>query len=361
MMKKWKSTVSLALIAFMMLAMVACSSGENPVSKAPASEPPEDSGTPATSDASGTENEETEGWVPTGTVELIVPYSAGGSSDLLARAVEKVWSKYCDQSVIVTNMPGGGGVSGSMHVAAAKPDGQTLLIGYGSGCDMSMPFLQEMDYDPFELLDPICRLSVHNVMMATLPDSEFDTLADIVKWSGETGESITASSSTANGTVDLVFKAFAYATETNMNIVPHDGTADSITDLLSGSYMIGGGHPSDVLPYVQSGQLKLLGVAADERDSAMPDVPTLIEQDIDFWAYGSIKGIACPENTPDEIKAYYEKLFERICDDEEFVTIMTGMAQPVMYQNTEDFTKYFSDASAAYQKVIEDLGIAYYS
>ena len=124
--------------------------------------------------------------------------------------------------------------------------------------------------------------------------------------------------------------------------------------------MIGGGHPSDVLPYVQSGQLKCLAVATDERDSAMPDVPTLREQGIDFTSFGSIKGIMVPEDTPEEIVDYYEQLFAEIAADEEFIDSMLSMGQPVMYMGTEEFAEYFAEASEGNRKVIEDLGLAYY-
>ena len=349
-----KKTIALILSVALLLGMLAGCGGSSEQSDPPqsqTSEPkPEDSAAP-----------ESKSWKPEQSVEMIIPYSAGGSSDLLGRAVEAVWSKYCDQPLVVTNMPGGGGVTGSVYVGAAEPDGYTIGLAYGSGCDMSMPFLQELEYDPFEVLDPICRLSEHTVMIAAPIDSQFDTLADVVAWSEETGEPITASVSTANGTIHLTFEALKHYTGIDMNIVPHDGSGPAITDLLSGAYMIGGGHPSDVYTYVQSGQLKLLGVATDERDSSMPDVPTLKEQGIDFAAYGSIKGVSVPKNMPDEIKAYYEELFAKICADEEFIEMMTNMAQPVMYMGLNDFTTYFKDASVFYQQLIEDMGLAYYS
>ena len=347
-----KKILSILLAAALLMVLLAGCGGE----AAQSADPSAAATTPAE-----TAQPEPTGWKPEKSVELIIPYSAGGSSDLLGRAVEAVWSKYCDQPLVVTNMPGGGGVTGSVYVGAAKPDGYTLGLAYGSGCDMSMPFLQELEYDPFEVLDPICRLSEHTVMIAAPIDSEFDTLADVVAWSEQNGEPITASVSTANGTIHLVFEALKYYTGIDMNIVPHDGSGPAITDLLSGAYMIGGGHPSDVYSYVQSGQLKLLGVATDERDSSMPDVPTLKEQGIDFAAYGSIKGVSVPKNMPQEIKTYYEELFSKICADEEFVEIMTNMAQPVMYMGLDEFTGYFKDASVFYQKLIEDMGLAYYS
>lgn len=338
-----RTVISLALVLLMLLSLAACGGGTTP-STAPSTDPTEPTA-----------------WAPSQAVELVIPYSAGGASDLLGRAVEAVWAKYCDQPVVVTNMPGGGGVTGSMQVSAAKPDGYSLVVGYGSGCDMAMPYLQDMDYDPFEALDPICCLSVHTVMVIAPIDSEFNSMADIVAWAEENQKAITASVSTANGTIDLTFQALRYYADIDINIVPHDGGSLAMTDLLSGSYMIGGGHPSEILPFVQSEQVKILGVATDERDSSMPDIPTLKEQGIDFTSYGSIKGIAVPKNTPDEIKEYYEDLFEQISADEEFHTIMQNMGQPVMYMDMAEFTEYFKNANGYNKQIIEDMGLAYYS
>ena len=354
-----KKALSLILAMLMLFSLAACggttesAAPESTAPEAPESEAPE-------SEAPESEAPEASTWAPEQQVELIIPSAAGGSTDLLARAVESVWSKYCDQPVVITNMGGGGGVTGAMAVVSAEPDGYTLELGYGSGHDMSMGYLQELDYTP-DMLEPVCCLSVHTVGLVAPIDSEFDTVAEVLEWAEANPDTpITASVSTANGTVHLVFLALQQATGLNMNIVPHDGTAGSITDLLSGSFMIGGGHPSDVLPYVQSGQLKLIGVATQEREPVFPDVPTLIEQGIDFWSYGSIKGVAVPPETPDEIVAYYEELFRPICEDETFQETMANMGQPVMYQDTETFTQYFADANAFYKQLIEELGLAYY-
>lgn len=300
-------------------------------------------------------------WQPEQTVEIIVPFSAGGDSDLCARAVEAVWSKYCDQPLVITNMPGGGGVTGAMQVVSSEPDGYTLEIGYGSGHDVSMPYLQELEYDPFEMLEPICMLSEHPIIIATLADSEFNSMAEMATWAEETGEAITAAVTTANGTSDLTIQAISYYTGLNILRVPHDSSANAMTDLLSGSYMICAVTPTDILPYIQSGQVKALAVASAERDPAMPDVPTLLEEGINFSIPGSIKGVAVPKNTPQEIKDYYEQLFADICADEEFKQIMLDTAQASMYMDTDEFTEYFKEASESYKRIIEDLGLAYYS
>ena len=357
MMTKMKSILSLVLALAMLFALAACggtTESAAPESEAPESEAPE-SGTPESESP-----EEPTAWVPEQQVELIVPFSAGGASDLLARAVEAVWSEHCDRPLVVTNMPGGGGVTGAMYVASAEPDGYTLVLGYGSGHDMSMGYLQELDYDP-SVLEPVCLLSVHSVAIVVPVDSEFNSMADVKAWSEANPDTpVTAAVSTANGTVDLTMQAIAAQTGINMSVVPHDSGALAMTDLLSGAYMIAGGHPAEIYTYIESGQMKMIGVATDERDPAYPDVPTLKEQGIDFTSYGSIKGIACPVDTPAEIKAYYEELFREISEDPQYQEIMQNMAQPVMYMDTEEFTEYFDNAKEANRVMIEDLGLAYY-
>ena len=357
MMTKMKSILSLVLALAMLFALAACggtTESAAPESEAPESEAPE-SGTPESESP-----EEPTAWVPEQQVELIVPFSAGGASDLLARAVEAVWSEHCDQPLVVTNMPGGGGVTGAMYVASAEPDGYTLVLGYGSGHDMSMGYLQELDYDP-SFLEPVCLLSVHSVAVVVPVDSEFNSMADVKAWSEANPDTpVTAAVSTANGTVDLTMQAIAAQTGINMSVVPHDSGALAVTDLLSGAYMIAGGHPAEIYTYIESGQMKMIGVATDERDPAYPDVPTLKEQGIDFTSYGSIKGIACPVGTPAEIKAYYEELFREISEDPQYQEIMQNMAQPVIYMDTEEFTEYFDNAKEANRVMIEDLGLAYY-
>ena len=258
-------------------------------------------------------------------------------------------------------LPGGGGVTGAMAVASAEPDGYTIECGFGSGNDTAMIYLQELEYDPLALLRPVARISVHNVAIVAPADSEFNSMADVVAWSEANPDTpVTASVSTANGTVDLTMQAIRYYTGINMSIVPHDGGSSAVTDLLSGSFMIGGGHPSEVGPYVESGQLKILGIASEERDSSLPDVPTLKEQGIDFACEGSIKGIAVPVDTPDEVVAYYEELFRQITEDPDFQASMVDLLQPVMYLNAEDFTQYYTDVCAESKQMIEDLGLAYY-
>ena len=110
---------------------------------------------------------------PSKPITAVVPMAAGGSSDLLARAIEKFWPKYSKQPLVVVNKPGGGGVVGTEGVVRSKPDGYTLYLGYGSGHDVVMPSLQKMPYDPLKDLVPVSRVSIHSVVIVTGAKSQF--------------------------------------------------------------------------------------------------------------------------------------------------------------------------------------------
>jgi putative tricarboxylic transport membrane protein len=295
---------------------------------------------------------------PSKPITLIVPFSAGGSTDLLGRAVEKIWPKYSPQPLVLINKPGGGGVVGTEFVVRSKPDGYTLFLGYGSGHDVVMPHLQKMPYDPYKDLVAVCRLSVHSVVIVTGAKSEFSSMKDMIAWSKKEGKPITSSVSTKAGAVDITITAMAKAAGINVVTVPFAGGADAVTALAGGHVMIGGGHPSEVVPHIKAGRFKPLAVALPERDPALPNVPTLKEEGINVYTWGSIKGVAAPAATPKEVVEYLETTFKKVCEDAEFKKIMADLDQPIMYQDSAAFTKFLQQAFGDYGKLIKDLNIS---
>src|SRR5512143_1844982 len=140
---------------------------------------------------------------PSKPINVIVPFSAGGSTDLLARAVEKIWPKYSPQPLVIVNKPGGGGVVGTEFVVRSKADGYTLFLGYGSGHDVVMPHLQKMPYDPYKDMVAVARISVHSVVVVTGVTSDFNSLPDMIAWSKKENKPITTSVSMKAGAQDI--------------------------------------------------------------------------------------------------------------------------------------------------------------
>lgn len=295
---------------------------------------------------------------PSKPITAVVPMAAGGSSDLLARAIEKFWPKYSKQPLVVVNKPGGGGVVGTEGVVRSKPDGYTLYLGYGSGHDVVMPSLQKMPYDPLKDLVPVSRVSIHSVVIVTGAKSQFNSIKDIVAWSKKEGKPVTTAVSVKAGAVDIALTAFGKTAGVNIVTVPFSGGAEATTALAGGHLMIGGGHPSEVIPHIKAGRFKALAVALPQRDPTLPDVPTLRELGFDVATWGSIKGVAAPAGTPKEVVKYIDDNIKKICNDPEFLKLMASIHQPVMYLGSDDFGKFMKQATADYAKLIKDLNIS---
>jgi tripartite-type tricarboxylate transporter receptor subunit TctC len=294
---------------------------------------------------------------PSKPISVIVPFSAGGSTDLLARAIEKVWPKYSSQPLVLINKPGGGGVVGTEFVVRSKPDGYTLYFGFGSGHDVVMPHLQKLPYDTYKDLAPVARMSVHSVVVVTGTKSEFNTLQDMIAWAKKEKKPITSSVSTKAGAVDITITALGKAAGINIVTVPFAGGADAVTAMAGGHVMIGGGHPSEVMPHIKAGRFKPLAVGLPDRDPSLPNVPTLKELGLNVSTWGSIKGMGAPAATPKEVVSYLETTLKKVSEDEEFKKIMVDLDQPIMYQNSADFAKFLQEALADYGRLIKELDI----
>jgi tripartite-type tricarboxylate transporter receptor subunit TctC len=290
-------------------------------------------------------------------VQAVVPFAAGGSTDLLGRAIEKYWAKYSKQPMVIVNKPGGGGVVGTEGVVRARPDGYTLYMGYGSGHDVVMPTLQKMPYDPQKDLVAVSRVSIHSVAIVASAKAPYNDIKELLAFAKKEGKPITTAVSVKAGAVDLALTAFGKAAGVNIVTVPFSGGAEATTALAGGHLMIGGGHPSEIMPHVKAGRFKVLAVVLPERDPSLPNVPTLKEQGVNVAIWGSIKGLAAPAGTPKEVVNEIDATIKKICEDPEFRKTMADLNQPIMYQNSEDFARFIRQATADYAALIKELNI----
>jgi tripartite-type tricarboxylate transporter receptor subunit TctC len=293
---------------------------------------------------------------PAKPIQMIVPMAAGGSTDLAARAVEKIWPKYSSQPLIIVNKPGAGGVMGTEYVVRSKPDGYTLYFGYGSGHDLVMPHLQKLPYDPFKDLVPVSRISIHSVVICVGAKSPINSVKDLIAFANA-GNKVTAAVSVAAGAVDITMKALAKRANITITTVPFSGGSESTTALAGGHLVIGGGHPSEVMPHIKAGRFKPIGVALLARDPALPNIPTLKEQGINVYTWGSVKGVAAPAGTPKEVVKYIADTLKKVSEDPEYKKIMADLYQPNMYQNPKDWAAFMKRASKDYADLIKELNI----
>jgi len=293
---------------------------------------------------------------PTKPIQAIVPFAAGGSSDMLGRAVEKIWPKYSPQPMLIINKPGAGGVLGEDFVVHSAPDGYTIYIGQGSGHDLVMPHLQKMPFDPLKDIAPVARLSIHSAVVCVSGKSSIKSMKDLIDYARK-GNRVTAAVATAGGSNDMVMKAIAKRANISITTVPFAGGAESTTALAGGHLTMGSAQLSEVLPHIKAGRFRPIGIALDHRDATLPNLPTLREQGVDVAVWGSVKGVAAPLNTPPEIIEYLSSTLKKVCEDKDFKKIMAQLGQPIDYLNTKDWTAFLPKASKDYADLIKELDI----
>jgi tripartite-type tricarboxylate transporter receptor subunit TctC len=296
-------------------------------------------------------------FVPDKPVTLMVNMNPGGSADLLARTIEKVWSKYCPQQVLVVNKPGAGGLEGVTFVSRSKPDGYTLALGYGGGSDLVLPQLQKTDYDPFKALDPVALMTVQPVYFIVPFNSPFNTMKDVIEWAKKENKPITVATGSALNAQDLATRQIAKSTGAQFTAVPHASGGQAVTTLLGGNTVLGAAHTPEIVSQVKDKRVKPLAQSLAGRDPLMPDVPSLKDQGIPVVNIGTVKGIAGPQGMPAEVKAYYDDLFKKIAEDAEFKKLMGDLLQPIVYKNSADFKTFFKQEYDNFGAIIKELGI----
>ena len=292
---------------------------------------------------------------PNKPIQVIIPYAAGGSTDLLARTVAKIAPKFIPQPLVVVNKPGGSGMPGRLDVMKAKADGYTILFGYGSGEDTVLPHQRQLPVDPYKDFEPVCRISVHSLVLVAPVEAPFKTVDELVKWSKAKGQ-VTGAVGTKGGSADIAITAFAKVAGINMTPVPGRGGADAVNQLVGGHVDYGVLHPSELLPHVKAGRLRALGVIFEKRDPTV-DVPTVKELGYDIATAGSVKGMAFVKGTPKELIAYLDQKCKTITEDAEFQKIMADIGQPVMYQGAEEYKVWIRKVYEQYGQLIKTLGI----
>jgi len=289
-------------------------------------------------------------------IQLIMPYAAGGSTDLLARALAQVAPKYFPQPLVVVNKAGGGAIPGRLEVVRSKPDGYTVLFGWGSGEDLVVPHQRKLPYDTFNDFETGPRLSIHAVIMTVPASSPVKTAAEFAAWA-KTKEYITASVSTKGAAVDITMQMFAKAAGFKMTSIPGAGSADALNKVLGGHVDCSGQLISDVLPHIKANRLRVLAVALEQRDPALPDVPTFREQGFNVVTAGTVKGIAFPKGTSKEIVAYWDKKFKEISEDAGFIKILKDIGQPVNYLPSSEYRTWAKAGFETYGKLLKEFGL----
>ncbi len=238
---------------------------------------------------------------PSGPVRFIVPFNAGGGTDVVARVVAEEMSKNLGQPVLVDNRPGAQGIVGTKAGAMAAPDGQTITFVLQATLALNPSLYKATNYDPVKDFAPISQLSTAPYVVAVNPKLGVANIQDLIAKAKQAPGSVNyASGAAASHLASLLFQK---TVGIKMTHIPYSGSGQALTDLLSGRIGVMLSSPVSVLPHIKSGALLALAVTGPERVPSLPDVPTVAELGYPGFDVSGWYGVAAPAGTPPAVIA----------------------------------------------------------
>src|SRR5262245_4572950 len=232
---------------------------------------------------------------PSKPIRLIVPYAAGGTTDIVARLIAQKLVDRLGQPMVVENRPGGDALIGTDSVAKAVPDGYTILFTSHPAIAVLPHTRKSLPYDPFKDFAHVVQTTYNQFRLAVNPSVPAKTVAELVGLARSRPGQLNYATGSASGYISG--EMFKLATRTDIVHVPYKGVAPATTDLVSGQVNMMFASFANVIPYFKAGKLKALAVTGERRSPALPDVPTMAEAGVkDFETSGSY-GISVPKGT----------------------------------------------------------------
>ena len=238
---------------------------------------------------------------PARPVHLVVPFTPGGSSDILGRAIAQKLQEAWGQPVVIDNVPGAGGSLGADRVAKAAPDGYTLLMGHIGNLAVAPSIYPKLPYDPVQHFAPVAWVANVPNVLAVHPSVPAQTLPELMALAKSRPGQLNYGTGGNGSAAHLATEYLKLESKTFMVHVPYRGTAPAVTDLIAGQIqLVFTGGPA-VIPFVKSGQLRALAVSSRRRLEALPQVPTVAESGYKDFEADQWYGVVAPAGTPREI------------------------------------------------------------
>jgi tripartite-type tricarboxylate transporter receptor subunit TctC len=295
---------------------------------------------------------------PTRVITLVVPFPAGGATDVVARTIAQGLSERLGQQVIIENRPGANGQIGSVAVAQAKPDGYTLLMGGVNTQGMNDVLYKSRRYDSLKDFTPIALTSIIPVAFVVHPSLPVNSLEDLVKLAKAEPGKFSYGSSGAGGPHNLAMELFKSIAGINIQHVPYKGGAPQLNDLVAGHIKIGAIGLPPALQHIKQGRLRALAVTDGKRTSFLPDLPTVAEQgypgfEVNYWL-----GLFGPAGMLKDVVARLNKETVELLKQPEVRATLAKQGVEIITSSPDELGALVGKEISRWGKVVKDAGIS---
>jgi tripartite-type tricarboxylate transporter receptor subunit TctC len=289
------------------------------------------------------------------TIRIIVPYTPGGSSDIIARSIAQPLSEALKRTVIVENKPGANGNMGTDIVAKSPGDGLTLLLCDVGALAITSSVYAKLPFDPKKDLRGVTMLAYSPHLLVVHPSVPAKNLKELVALSQHTklDFAVTAMGSAPH----LAGIAVEKATKAKWQYVPYKGGSQAIGDTVAGQTQVLMNGMLATLPFVQSGKLRVIGVSKATRVPLLPDVPTIAEQGVPGFESGTWQGLLVPASTPNDVVQRLATELTRIIRSPEIRSRLTAQGAEVYTMTPAEFTTFFEREQKRWAEIVASGGI----
>ncbi len=292
---------------------------------------------------------------PSRPVKLVVPFSPGGFTDVVARILGQKLTESLGQPVIIENKPGAGSTIGSDYVAKSKPDGYTLVM--VSTTQVSSPWLyKSMPYDVFKDFTPIMKLVEGPYVLIANPKLPVKSVAELLALAKAQPGKLDYASSGNGSAQHLVGAMFATMGGVQINHVPYKGSGQAMQDIVGGQVQLGFVGMPNALPYIPSGRLRALAVTTRKRSPDLPDVPTMDEAGIKGYDATIWLGLLGPAGLPRDIVTRLNSEIIKALSSAETRKLILAAGVEVSTSSPEEFTALLRSEYDKWGKVVKETG-----
>lgn len=294
---------------------------------------------------------------PAKPVKMIMPYPAGGPTDILGRLISQKLAESWGQNIVIDNRPGGAGMIGGTLAARSPPDGYTLYLG-GITTLALAPFVQKnMPYDPLRDFQPVTQTTISPLLLMVHPTLPVKSVKAFVALALKRPGEINYASSGPGGSGHLAGELFRMVTKTNLVHVPYRGAPPAVNDLVSGQVQSMFGSMLIAVPHVRSGKINALAVTGSKRSIAVPDVYTFTEAGLPNYDASTWNGILVPMGTPRAIVERLHAELAKILRAPNVLDRLSGDGPMPVGNTPEEFASYIRSEQVKWSKVVREANI----
>lgn len=293
---------------------------------------------------------------PSKAITMIVPFAAGGTTDILARIVGQAMTLDLGQSIIIENRPGAGGNIGAQQAARAKADGYTVFMGTVGTHAINQSLYKKLPYDPLKDFVPLSRVaSVPNLLVAH-PSRPYKTVQEMIAYAKAHPGDVTYGSPGSGASPHVSGALFQSLTGAEISHIPYKGSAPAISDLLGNQIAVMFDNMPSAIQHVRSGKLRPIAVTTAKRSPELPDVPTIAEAGVPGYEATSWFGLWAVAGTPKPVLDKLHASLSKVLKDPAVVKKIGDQGGEISVDTPAQFEAFIKTEAAKWGKVVKESG-----